>query len=82
MSVGTYIPSRANSVAVTPVARTLSVEADWISVAMVPMVTMFTCAGEGVRKISEETEQISGRNFTLSTLKSLLVLFTIAVSHY
>lgn len=51
VSVGTYTPSEASSVAVTPVARTLSMEADWISVATVPMLTVFTCAGEGRRFI-------------------------------
>lgn len=38
----TYIPSGAMRVALTPVARTLSMEANWISVAMVPMLTTFT----------------------------------------
>lgn len=42
----TYTPLGAHSVALACVARTLSVEASWISAATVPMLTMFTCAGE------------------------------------
>lgn len=38
----TYTPSGASRVALTPVARTLSMEANWISVAMVPTLTTFT----------------------------------------
>lgn len=44
MSITTHTPSEASSVSVAPVARTLSMEADWISVATVPMLTVFTCA--------------------------------------
>lgn len=40
----TYTPSAASKVAVTFVARTLSVDANWISVATVLTLTMFTCA--------------------------------------
>lgn len=46
VSATTHTPWGASRVALTPVARTLSMEAIWISVATVPMVTMFTCAGD------------------------------------
>lgn len=42
----TYTPSAASKVAVTFVARTLSMDANWISVATVLTLTMFTCAWE------------------------------------
>lgn len=46
LPVDTYTPLGANSVVLACVARTLSVEASWISAATVPMLTMLTCAGE------------------------------------
>lgn len=56
----TYTPSEASRVAVTAVARTLSMEADWISVATLPMLTIFTCAAEGagVYKEVEKSQNI------------------------
>lgn len=47
MPVNTYTPSGSSTVALTPVARTLSIEASWISFATVPILTMFTCGGCG-----------------------------------
>lgn len=60
VSVTTHTPSGPCSVAVTPVARMLSMEADWISVATVPMLTMFTCAGEGtgLKKLASCISQV------------------------
>lgn len=46
-SIITHTPSGASRVAVTSVARTLSTETDWISVATLPMLTMLTCAERG-----------------------------------
>lgn len=42
----TYTPSAASKVAVTFVARTLSMDANWISFATISTLTMFTCARE------------------------------------
>lgn len=47
--VATHTPSEASRVALTPVARTLSSETDSISLATVPMLTIFTCASQGAR---------------------------------
>ncbi len=64
MSVTTHTPPAASRVAVAPVARTLSMEADWISVATVPMLTMFTCAREGTRVVLYHTNVICLLNYT------------------
>lgn len=68
-------------------------EADWISVATVPMLTMFTCAGEGAgvhttphvhRNLTEynSTRKLGKKNVTLklNTGETLFIMTELAIS--
>lgn len=81
VSVNTYTPSGASRAALTPVARTLSMEADWISVATVPMLTMFTWAGEGTgaSNISSICQVYLFIPFTYYILRYFYILYNIHV---